>query len=375
MQSNVWKGRRRGAQVLAVLSAIAGLVVFATSGVGSAAVAPIVDYSTYPPSLPASCQATGAGTLTGLTFSNGTETSTSLRDLPLVPGQSFSMSWTGFAPGCEGVGVGLSSKIAMVPTFEQSADYWLFDFAYCGPEAGAEPCGSSPYQLDLQVPPASASPCYQLDAHVGPPLGQVGPTAAYYGFLNGERDLLISAQNGGTEPCGPLPPCESNPELPATAFLCTQQATTTTEGPTTTEAPGQTTTTITTTPPPVSTSTPSVPACATNPALPADSPQCAPSVTTTPAGPTTTSAPRCASNPALPADSPNCVSVQGIQAEACGPGQVRNATTGACVASGGALPVTGRDSGSLAATGALLLLSGLCIAYAYRRPEGVNATS
>jgi hypothetical protein len=46
-----------------------------------------------------------------------------------------------------------------------------------------------------------------------------------------------------------------------------------------------------------------------------------------------------------------------------------DATTGQCVSltSGSALPLTGRDSRSLAVTGALLLLAGLCIAYAYGR--------
>lgn len=334
MPATMSKSRRRGAQLLAVLSATAGLVIFATSGVSTAAVAPVVDYSTYPPTLPASCTATGGSTLVGLTFSDGTTTATNLGELPLVAGQSFAMTWTGFAPGCEGVGVGLSSKAALVPTFQESADYWLYEFDYCGPEAGTQPCGPGPYSLSLRVPPAVAAPCYQLDAHVGPPLGQVGPTTDYYGFLNGQRDLLISAQNGGIEPCGPLPPCVSDPSLPAVAFLCLQQSTTTTPSPSTsTSTPVTTTTTtapVTTTtgPPPVSTSSPAV--------------------SITPPSPTVVTS---------PAQPP------------CAAGEVRNATTGACVSTavGGQLPITGRDSASLASTGALLLFSGLCIGYAYRR--------
>ena len=81
----------------------------------------------------------------------------------------------------------------------------------------------------------------------------------------------------------------------------------------------------------------------------------------------------CAANPSLPASSPDCVSVQGTQLAQCEAPLVRDATTNQCVSlvTGAQLPLTGRSSGSLAATGGLLLLAGLCIAYAYSRERSL----
>lgn len=265
--------RRRAAQLLALISAIAGLLVFATTGTSMAEVPPVTNYSGYPPALPAGC-ADGPSALVNVRFSANGVTSPDLYSVRAAPGELITMSWDGFAPGCAGIGIGISSKVATVPVFDQATPYWLYEFSYCGPEAGATPCAAGGNQLTLRMPPASEVPCYQLDAHIGPPLAQVGPGAAFYGPLNGVRNLLISAQNGGIGDCGPLPPCPTNPAIPAAAFLCVAQATTTTTttttAPPTTTTTGPTTTTTaaptttTTSPPPVSTSSPQAPVCATD---------------------------------------------------------------------------------------------------------------
>lgn len=316
---STWRGRRV-APFLALVSTCAALMVFFTAGVGHAQVAPVVDYGTYPPDLPAGCPEGGAA-LINVRFTAGAATSDSLRTLALVPGQSFSMVWDGFAPGCESVGVGLSSKVATLATFDEVADYWLYEFAYCGPEAGATPCGAGPNSLTLRVPPLPDVPCYQLDAHLTPPLAQVGPDTGYYsGTLNGVRNMLISAQNGGTGDCGPLPPCATNPALPAVAYLCLQTSSSTTTSSTTTTITSASSST--TTPPPVSTSASIV-------------------TSTVPGTPTSVAA-----GPGLP--------ITTVRS----PEGTSNAQQ---------LPVSGRNTGALVLTGLLLAFSGACIVASYRR--------
>jgi hypothetical protein len=325
---------RRWAQLFALVSATTALLIFSSSGTSQAEVPPITDYASYPPALPAGC-ADGESALEGVQFSSNGASSPDLRTLALTPGQTFTMTWTGFSEGCAGVGVGLSSKMATLPIFSADTEYWLYDYVYCGPEAGATPCAPGAGSLTLAVPPAAQVPCYQLDAHLGPPLGQVGPTTGYYSGLNGSHSMLISAQNGGTGDCSSLPPCATNPAIPDGAFLCQAQSSTTT---TTSTAP-----------------TPSTPP---------------PAPTPTTAPPVATSQTACAAGQIVDAATGQCVAAP----SGCAPGQTLDATSGQCVSvlgsSGAALPVTGRDSGALAATGALLLLSGLCLVYAYRRAEG-----
>ena len=345
--------RRRIAQLLALVSTFVGVLVFVTSGVSNADVTPITEYATYPPTLPSTCGVTGADVVVNERFTSGGTTVTDLRNLAPAPGATITMTWESFVPGCQDVGVGLSSKVASLPFFDGSADYWLHQFAYCGPEAGATPCSGPPFSLSVQVPTTDQAPCYQIDAHLGPPLAQVGPAAAYYGILNGVRNLLVSALNAGQGACVPLPPCATNPQVPASAYLCTGSSTSVppTEPPPTTTPPTE----PPTTPPPTPTTVtaPGQPPCSVNPQLPADSPECV----------------VCATNPSLPASSPDCVSVQGTQLAQCEAPLVRDAATNQCVSlvTGSQLPLTGRSSGSLVVTGALLLLAGLCIAYAYGR--------
>lgn len=371
--------RKRRALLLALISAIASLVVFTMSGSSQAEVPPVVDYATYPPDLPG-C-ADGESALVGVQFSTpGATPVSNLGALAVTPGAVVTMTWSGFTPGCEGVGVGLSSKVATVPVFDAGTDYWLYDFAYCGPEATADStCAAAGNTLSLAVPPLAQVPCYQLDAHLGLPLGQVGPTTNYYGTLNGEKSMLISAQNGGLDQStceASIVECATNPAIPSTAYLCAGGAasTTTTAAP----PPSTTPTTPTTAPPPSSTAVPSCapgqtpnpstgscqPVCAAGESFDTVTGTCRPATATTTAAPTTT--PPVATTAAPSGTSAPCTS-----------GQTFDATSGQCRpvnrAEGGALPATGRDSRSLATTGALLLVAGLCIAYAYRRPDGAVA--
>lgn len=206
------------------LSVILGV----TAQVSSAEPAPITDYGAYPGPLPATCAVDGANVITGASYSVNGTTASDLNDLAPNPGDTVTMTWTGFAPGCETVGIGLSVKIALAPTFNAEDDQYLHAFDYCGPLG---PACEAPYTLSIAVMPASTAPCWQIDAHLGAPLSIVGPSGSYYG-LGRTPNMLISANNGGANPCAP-PPCETNPAVPAGAIECTPVTSTTLSPPTT----------------------------------------------------------------------------------------------------------------------------------------------
>lgn len=169
---------------------------------------PITDYDNYPLGLgiiPETCTSQGASALVNPRFSvdGGPEVSDMRRLNLLPPAQAVVMRWDGFAPGCEEIGVSLSRKIAGSPIFDPSIDQIGDRTAYCGPEDGAIPC-AAPHQLTLflgEQPGDPVIPCYQVDASLGPPLAVVGPSGSFYG-LNQPFNMLISAWNGGSEPCG-----------------------------------------------------------------------------------------------------------------------------------------------------------------------------
>jgi hypothetical protein len=294
---------------------------FAQSGAQSASPPSITDYANYPLGLgiiPAGCTTQGAGILTGTQYSmNGGAPVGDLAALGQIPADAtITMTWTGYAPNCEGIGVSLSRKIAQQVGFSEADNQYLNAWSYCGPQGN--PCTGMTLTLDLSQ--AAPVACYQMDANVGPPLQIVGPGGAFYS-INGEFNTLLSANNGGAEPCAPAP-CPvpgSPPDMPASAAACQDlQATTTTAAPTT-AAP---TTAPSSTAPPVTTSGPGQVA-----------------------GTSTSTAP-------------------------CGPNQQRDAATGQCVAvlaSGGALPFTGSRSSEMAGLGAVVLGAGLLALVASRR--------
>jgi hypothetical protein len=239
----------------------------------------VTDYGSYPPPLPAGCNADGSNILTGVQYSTGAQTVTNLRDFVPTPagGQTITMTWTGFAPGCESAGISLSIKLSpTATTFDPSANQYLTDFSYCGPDG---PLCTAPFTLTLVMPGADRVPCWQLDAAIGPPLAVVGPDGSFYGNLNGVRNMLISAQNGGVGNCGTYPRCvgAADPGLPADSPLCAPVAPCSSD-------------------PDIPADDPACDPCPTNPSIPASSPDCQPGPRPTP----------CSSNPAIPADDPAC---------------------------------------------------------------------
>jgi hypothetical protein len=229
------------------------LVAAAVLGVASSAMAqtsndpsptPITDFANYPLGLgiiPPTCTAPDATSIIlnpRFSVDGGPEV-TDLRQLNLrPPAEQVVFRWDGFAPGCEGVGVALSGKISGATVFDPNINQIGDRSAYCGPEPGMIPC-TAPYQLTLFLTEQAGQldpPCFQVDASLGPPLAIVGPDGSYYGILNGQFNMLISAWNGGREPCGvpvtvttlatttttvPPPPPTTTPVAPSSASIIT----------------------------------------------------------------------------------------------------------------------------------------------------------
>jgi hypothetical protein len=208
------------ARALAGLVLLAlGALLWAAPPAGAAEPPAIRDYDAYPLGLglvPPGCEAEGPDVLVGTRFSvNGGPEVASLRATSMRIGDSVTMRWDGFAPGCEGIGIGLSIKAATDVRFDATSNQYASHQVYCGP-AGS-PC-TAPYSLTLSLTPAAPTPCFQVDAHIGPMLSIVGPDGAYYSFAS-EFDMLIDAYNGGTGPCTPAP-CPDAPSLPMASVEC-----------------------------------------------------------------------------------------------------------------------------------------------------------
>ncbi len=210
---------------------------------------PVTEYGTYPAGLiPDGCTAQGEELLVGEQYTVDGVTSSSLRNFATIAQDAIvTMTWTGFAPGCEGVGISLSRKISGQTNFDPSDNQYLNVWAYCGP--GGTPC-TAPFSLTLDLGLSPQVACYQMDANAGPPLNIVGPAGTFYSSNPGGFNTLISAHNGGTgSDCTP-PPCPTNPNLPAQSWECIETATTETTAPPTTQPPTtQPPTTASTTPP------------------------------------------------------------------------------------------------------------------------------
>ena len=164
------------------------------------------------------------------------------------------MRWDGFAPGCETIGVGLSDKVNNSVVFDFLANQYGSDGVYCGP--GGAPC-VAPYQLTLTVGERGGFTCFQVDAHLGPQLAVIGPEGAYYELNNTIYPTLISAFNGGSEPCR-FTTCVDHVELPAASIECrvaneepTPSSTSSTSSTSTPATPSTQPQTVTTTAPSV----------------------------------------------------------------------------------------------------------------------------
>jgi LPXTG-motif cell wall-anchored protein len=201
----------------ALIAAGPALASPASAGAGTT---PVTDYATYPEPLPAGCP-DGPAALVGLSFDNGRGgVASDLRQLSIRAGDTVTMSWTGFASGCAtadgSVMVGLALYTAQSLYFDHTKDESLTDFVACGGTAGA--CGG---QLQMSIPatgPVGEACFFQLDAHLGRPLGMVGPSGSYYNSLlrgDGGPNLLVSAHNFAV-PCALAQAPTTTPVAPAT---------------------------------------------------------------------------------------------------------------------------------------------------------------
>lgn len=201
-----------GAGVVALVLAAALLALPGADAATDPVPPPVTDYATYPqPALiPEACGVDGPAVLVDTQFEVNGVTAPSLRDFDLQAGDLVTMTWAGFAPGCEGIGVSLSVKKTNLPFFDpQDNQQLLRPYDYCGP--GGVPCGVGPdgrYRLSLAVPPVEVTCNFQFDAAIGPPLEIVGPEGSYYStgtrVANGKPggpNMLISASNGGIGDC------------------------------------------------------------------------------------------------------------------------------------------------------------------------------
>lgn len=322
------RSRRLSAALLAGLAAafvgFGAAPAFAASGPQTPSPPPVTNYAGYPGSdiVPDSCTAQGSSILTGEQYSmDGGAPVADMAQLGTVPATAkITMTWTGFAPGCETVGVSLSRKIAPSTNFTESVNQYLNVWSYCGP--GGNSCAAVNNTLVLDLAASGGVTCYQLDANVGPPLEIVGPDGAFYGF-NNEHNVLLSANNGGGADCTitPCPTPGTPADMPANSNACEGVASTTTS-----TAPPPTT--------PPTTAPPTTAPATTAPPVTAGGGQ----------NPASTSAP-------------------------CAPGQTRDAATGQCVAvlAGGLLPFTGSESADMARFGGAMVLGGLLFVVAAKR--------
>ncbi|MPY93827.1 MAG: hypothetical protein GEV08_12415 [Acidimicrobiia bacterium] len=193
--------------------------------------APITDYAAYPGPLPDGCP-DGAEAVVGVRYTNGRGGEASdLRKLDLAPGDTLTVHWDDFAPGCTGtddeplVAVSLSAYDSPTPEFDMGVDQQLLDgWTACG--AGLEPCPPGEgggYALSLAVPgPAVSQLCNtQMEFVIGLPLAVVGPSGSYYNAVlrNDARPSMgIGATNfpipdcvPGTSPTTASPPTTTPP--------------------------------------------------------------------------------------------------------------------------------------------------------------------
>lgn len=204
----VWSAARLASGV-----ATAGLAVGLLAGTAGAAVLdPVTDYAAYPSPLPAGCPG-GEASLLGVRFDNGRgNTASDLRQLPLRSGDTLTMTWEGFAPGCEGLAVTLAVYSTHGERFDPSSDETLVSHVSWT---------DGPNVLSLVVPSAGMDEvCYlQVDAVLGAPLAMIGPNGSFYNSVlrrDGGPNNLVSAKNFPAECTEPAPAPAPAPDVPTT---------------------------------------------------------------------------------------------------------------------------------------------------------------
>jgi len=210
-------------QALIGLAAIV-IILSIRSGFASASTGAITDYANFPADLPEDCSATDA--LVDLTFTSPQGEASDLRRLAVNPGDTITMTWTGFAPNCAGVDVALALNQSDTDRFDIDANQTLLPgYATCG--AACVP-SDGVYTLSVTAPDNSSVCYFQIDAVLGAPLAVVGPDGSYYSSVlrrDGGPDLLVSAKNAGSGctspevPAQPEPPAQ--PEAPVEVLTST----------------------------------------------------------------------------------------------------------------------------------------------------------
>ncbi len=292
-------------QVLTVLvvawclvSALANVVAATSAGaqqVPDAQRPPLVtDYAAYPSTpqafLTPGCDSTGVlgSTYTVALGAGGTAGPfTDLAQLPVLTGPNgtppdvVTWTWTGVAPACVGSAASIVTKVALGPSFDPNVDQLT------GPNGGYVVgfLTAGPGTLTFPMPDLArfGLGCdYQLDAIVGIPLRDVGPSGSFFsgplrqqqGKANGDdRTTVLSAKNGTYPSCTVAPSTTVPVTTPLTAPSTTVPPTTvppTTAPPTTTPATSASTAPPSTAPPATVTvyvTTPPTPTPSTRPPL------------------------------------------------------------------------------------------------------------
>jgi hypothetical protein len=205
--------------LLTVLGAIFVSLSPSAGAATEATVPPITgpDLATYPQDgiFPNGCTHDGPSILVGVNYAithNGvTRNATVLNTEQLFIGDSVTMSWTDYAPGCEGVGISLAVKSTDHSDFVITDNQKLVSYQYCsGSDCGGN--GTSFGNLTIKVPSKQDACNFQFDAVIGPPLSVVGPNGSYYTRASraamgkahpDDRDMLIGYSNGGKGECVP----------------------------------------------------------------------------------------------------------------------------------------------------------------------------
>jgi hypothetical protein len=214
-----------------LVAIVAGLLVTFASGASAASPLPsaITDYANYPANIdpapfPAGCNSQGGSIITGAKYTVNGVTSGTLGSFTLHTGDPITMTWTGFAQGCDGAGVSLAAKATQHPVFVPQDNQKLIVFDYCGPLGAScsNPDGGFG-PLTVTVPSREDACNFQIDAVIGPPLAKVGPDGSYYSedsrSANGKPDganMLIDANNGGEGKC--IIPPQPTAQLSCTLF-------------------------------------------------------------------------------------------------------------------------------------------------------------
>jgi hypothetical protein len=201
--------------------AVMGLALFAGTATSAAE-------SGEPAPLPPGCPE-GAAALQGVRFDDGGPPVGELSQLTLGSGETLTVRWDRFAPGCADasgtplIQVSLAAYATTALTFDPVVDQTLVASTTCGLGGASCAVTEGGYALRLTVPPESVGCRFQIDAILGEPLPIVGPSGSYYSAVlrGGGPSLLIGAVSVDIPGCvpavAPVAPPAAPPTIPPTS--------------------------------------------------------------------------------------------------------------------------------------------------------------